>query len=212
MIKITLTETYGGFNITGDYQDFLHLDAAFNYFLIEEATQKEEIMQKRILEFMKAMHNCNQDSNIFFFKYPLPELITDIIIFKYLVKKKENIDEFNENYHEVFLFFSKVIASLKNIVSKRKFDIIYKLMLKGYIDAEAYIKQWFDKLIIDYLNMTKSAREKRLAKVVEGICDWLNFSPEGYEFMQDKVKEEAIKNNCSEEDVVFEEFPTRIDW
>ena len=62
MIKITLTETYGGFNITGEDQDFLKLEDAFNYFLIDNATGKEKLMQNRILEFIKAMPRSSKST------------------------------------------------------------------------------------------------------------------------------------------------------
>lgn len=216
MIKITLTETYGGFEIAGNYNDLEKLGESFHYFFEGNEDLKEKAMRERFLEFLKALQNTYQNKpqndRIYSFKYCLPELVSDIIIFKYFAAKKEHCNQFDENIQEISLFFSEVVASIKDIVSRRKYAQIQNLILKGHMEPETYVKQWHDQLIIKYLSMSKSARQNRLAKVIEGICDWENFDNNGYEFTKEYVKNYCLEHHCKEEDVVLEEYPKKIDW
>ncbi len=213
MIKIELTETYGGFEITGNYEDFKKLDDAFNAFLVEPLDVKEQAMASRLEKFIITMRDTYQEkpTKSASFRYCLPELIVDIMLYKYFAKKNEN-KALVEPAQEIASFYKQAIILLECMVSKRKYAKICDLLIRGHVDGEDYVKQWYDRIIIKYLDMALSARQARLAKVVEGICVWEEFSLSSYEFTKEAVKNYVLEHNCTEEDVVLEEYPNHIDW
>ncbi len=117
MIKVKLTQNYTGFNIEGTFDDFYELYDNISYFLgIEECENVfEEDMRLHILGFLYDLRHAYQGSRnikavdnglsdeqkeyygisksikkdiLYDFDYVVPELLTDVLLFKHFAKNK----------------------------------------------------------------------------------------------------------------------------
>lgn len=61
------------------------------------------------------------------FDYVVPELLTDILLFKHFVKSKnKKISEYDTNYNSVMAFYSKVIDALQEILTENQVKRVRK--------------------------------------------------------------------------------------
>ena len=240
MIKVKLTQNYTGFNIEGTFDDLYELYDNIDYFLgLEECEDIfEEDMRLHILGFLydlrhayqgarniKAVDNVLNDEQkeyygiaksvkkdiLYDFNYVVPELLTDILIFKHFAKGTNNkLSEYDTNYNGVMTFYSKVIDALKEILTEKQVKKVKKLFSESSISERYWLRQWFMMVCIDYLKMTKNKRQKEMMHIITSICESYLYNE--YNEIKNEVKEYAKENNIIETEVEYGEYPEEVEW
>lgn len=240
MIKVKLTQNYTGFNIEGTFDDLYELYDNINCFLgIEECDDSfEEDMRLHILGFLydlrhayqgarniKAVDNGLNDEekewygiektvkkNILYdFDYIVPELLTDILLFKHFAKSKaKKISEYDTNYNSVMTFYSKVIDALQEILTENQVKKVRKILSESVISERYWLRQWFMIVSIDYLKMTKKKRQKEMMHVIESLCD--SYLYDEYHKIKNEVEQYAKENDINETEIEYGEYPEEIEW
>lgn len=240
MIKVKLTQNYTGFNIEGTFDDFYELYDNIDYFLgIEECEDIfEEDMRLHILGFLYDLRHAYQGSRnikvvenhlndeqkeyyginksikkdiLYDFDYVVPELLTDILLFKHFAKtKNKKISEFDTNYNSVMTFYSKVIDALQEILTENQVKKVKKLLSESPISEKYWLRQWFMMVSIDYLKMTKNKRKREIMHIIESLCD--SYLYVEYQEIKKEVQEYAKENNINETEIEYGEYPDEIEW
>lgn len=240
MIKVKLTPNYTGFNIEGTFDDFYELYDSISYFLgIEERKDIfEEDMRLHLLGFLYDLRHAYQGSRnikavdnglgneqkeyygisksikkdiMYDFDYVVPDLLTDILLFKHFSKDKiKKLSEYDINYNNVMLFYSKVIDSLKEVLTENQVKKVKKMLSETSISIKYWLKQWFMIVSIDYLKMTKNKRKKEMMHIIESICD--SYLYEEYHKIKNEVEQYAKENSIFETDVEYGEYPGEVEW
>ena len=183
MIKVKLTKNYTGFNIEGTFDDFYKLYENIYSILGYEQCKDltEEDMRLHILGFLYDLRHAYQGDRYIYtkdnrlcdyhkeiygigksvkkdvmyaFDYVVPELILDILLFKYFALKNKNISKYDSRYNMVMFFYSLVIESLGEILDNDKVNEIKALLDDTFMDETIFFKQWFMKIAIDYIHMS----------------------------------------------------------
>lgn len=240
MIKVKLTPNYTGFNIKGTFDDFYELYDNISYFLgIEECENVfEEDMRLHILGFLYDLRHAYQGSRnikavdnglsdeqkeyygisksikkdiLYDFDYVVPELLTDVLLFKHFSKSKtKKMNEYDTNYNSVITFYSKVIDALKEILTENQVKKVKKILSESVITERNWLRQWFMIVSIDYLKMTKKKRQKEMMHVIESICD--SYLYDDYYRIKKEVEQYAKEHNINENEIEYGEYPEEIDW
>ena len=240
MIKVKLTPNYTGFNIEGTFDDFYELYDNISYFLgIEECENIfEEDMRLHILGFLydlrhayqgsrniKAIENGLSDEQkeyygitkstkkdiLYDFDYVVPELLTDILLFKHFSKSKnKKLSEYDTNYNSVMTFYSKVIDALQEILTENQVKRAKKRLSESSISERYWLKQWFMIVSIDYLKMTKNKRKREMMHIIESLCD--SYLYDEYHQIKIEVEQYAKENNIIETEIEYGEYPEEIEW
>ena len=240
MIKVKLTPNYTGFNIEGTFDDFYELYDNISYFLgIEECENIfEEDMRLHILGFLydlrhayqgsrniKAVENGLSDEQkeyygitkstkkdiLYDFDYVVPELLTDILLFKHFSKSKnKKLSEYDTNYNSVMTFYSKVIDALQEILTENQVKRAKKRLSESSISERYWLKQWFMIVSIDYLKMTKNKRKREMMHIIESLCD--SYLYDEYHQIKIEVEQYAKENNIIETEIEYGEYPEEIEW
>lgn len=240
MIKVKLTQNYAGFNIEGTFNDFYELYDNISYFLgVEECENVfEEDMRLHILGFLYDLRHAYQGSRnikavdnglsdeqkeyygisksikkdiLYNFDYVVPELLTDVLLFKHFAKSKtKKMSEYNTNYNSVITFYSKVIDALKEILTENQVKKVKKVLSESVITERNWLKQWFMIVSIDYLKMTKKKRQKEMMHVIEAICN--SYLYDAYYRIKKEVEQYAKEHNINENEIEYGEYPEEIDW
>ncbi len=240
MIKVKLTQNYTGFNIEGTFDDFYELYDNISYFLgIEECENAfEEDMRLHILGFLYDLRHAYQGSRnikavdnglsdeqkeyygisksikkdiLYDFDYVVPELLTDVLLFKHFAKSKiKKMSEYDTNYNSVITFYSKAIDALKEILTENQVKKVKKILSESVITERNWLKQWFMKVNIDYLKMTKKKRQKEMIYVIESICNSSLY--DDYYRIKKEVEQYAKEHNINENEIEYGEYPEEIDW
>lgn len=240
MIKVKLTQNYVGFNIEGTFDDFYELYDNINYFLGYEECKDifEEDMRLHILGFLydlrhayqgsrniKAVDNSLNDEQkdyygisksikkdiLYDFDYVIPELLTDILLFKHFAKSKnKKISEYDTNYNSVMAFYSKVIDALQEIMTENQIKRAKKRLSESPISERYWLKQWFMIVTIDYLKMTKNKRKREIMHIIESLCD--SYLYDEYYEVKKEVEQYAKENNINETEIEYGDYPKEIEW
>ena len=240
MIKVKLTPNYTGFNIEGTFDDFYELYDNISYFLgIEECENIfEEDMRLHILGFLydlrhayqgsrniKAVENGLSDEQkeyygitkstkkdiLYDFDYVVPELLTDILLFKHFAKSKnKKLNEYDTNYNSVMTFYSKAIDALQEILTENQVKRAKKRLSESSISERYWLKQWFMIVSIDYLKMTKNKRKREMMHIIESLCD--SYLYDEYHQIKNEVEQYAKENNIIETEIEYGEYPEEIEW
>ena len=240
MIKIKLTPNYTGFNIEGTFDDFYELYDNISYFLgIEECENIfEEDMRLHILGFLYDLRHAYQGSRnikavenglseeqkeyygisksikkdiLYDFDYVVPELLTDILLFKHFAKSKnKKLSEYDTNYNSVMTFYSKVIDALQEILTENQVKRAKKRLSESSISERYWLKQWFMIVSIDYLKMTKNKRKMEMMHIIESLCD--SYLYDEYHEIKNEVEQYANENNIIETEIEYGEYPEEIEW
>ncbi len=240
MIKVKLTQNYTGFNIEGTFDDFYELYDNIDYFLGFEECEDilEEDMRLHILGFLydlrhayqgsrniKAVDNSLSDEQkeyyginksikkdiLYDFDYVVPELLTDILLFKHFAKSKnKKISEYDTNYNSVMSFYSKVIDALQEILTENQVKRVKKRLSESPISERYWLKQWFMTVSIDYLKMTKNKRKREMMHIIESLCD--SYLYDEYHEIKNEVEQYAKENNINETEIEYGDYPKEIEW
>ena len=240
MIKVKLTQNYTGFNIEGTFDDFYELYDNIDYFLgIEECEDIfEEDMRLHILGFLYDLRHAYQGSRnikavdnglndeqkeyygisksikndiLYDFDYVVPELLTDILLFKHFAKSKtKKMNEYDTNYNSVMTFYSKVIDALQEILTENQVKRVRKRLSESPISERYWLKQWFMIVSIDYLKMTKNKRKREMMHIIESLCD--SYLYDEYHEIKKEVEQYAKENNIIETEIEYGEYPKEIEW
>lgn len=240
MIKIKLTENFVGFNIVGTFDDFYELyDNISNFLGIEECSDYlEEDMRLHILGFLYDLRHAYQGDReiiavdngltdeekeyfgikksvkqniLYSFNYIVPELITDIVIFKYFAAKNKKKNEYDTNYNSVIAFYSRVIDSLGEILTLAQLNKVRRLLSNYLLGLKkSWTRQWYMILSIDYMKMTKMKRKKELMHTIDKICNFFEYDK--YYQIKNEVEEYAKENNIIVTDVEYGNCPKEIEW
>ncbi|GMA64172.1 hypothetical protein NZD89_02315 [Alicyclobacillus fastidiosus] len=108
------------------------------------------------------------------------------------------------------LFQSLIANCLKEIVTEASFKRIMNLLNKDYTWTDGYTTQYLDLLNIRYLNFEdKEERAKALSTIVKRMVE----KGKEYQEIERDVREMAIANNCSTEDISLSwDYPEQIEW
>lgn len=240
MIKVKLTQNYTGFNIEGTFDDLHELYDNIDYFLgLEECEDIfEEDMRLHILGFLYDLRHAYQGARnikavdnglideqkeyygiaksvkkdiLYDFNYVVPELLTDILIFKHFAKSTNNkLIEYDTNYNGVMTFYSKVIDALQEILTEKQVKRVKKLFSESSISERYWLRQWFMMVCIDYLKMTKNKRQKEMMHIITSICESYLYNE--YQEIKNEVKEYAKENNIIETEIEYGEYPEEVEW
>ena len=242
MLKVELTENYSGVTIYGDYDDFDYLYDSINYLIHEDPiSDKEYTMQNHLYGFLYELRHAYQgqrdavlidnalndntrewfdfkkkditDKNIYFrFNYLLPDLILDMVLINYFIKKvdKKNNDIYNLYINMVNFFYSVVLHSLENLLTEIKFNKIKKGLLNSVITDSMFIPQWFEIISIDYAHMTKKQREKEFMHIMDAIYNYGDYE----EYLKMKIDMEKLckEKNCSLNNLHYDNYPEEMEW
>lgn len=86
------------------------------------------------------------DKNVYYsFNYVLTDLVLDMILIKYFINKidKNVNDVYNSNINMVNYFYSLVLNSLEELLTKTQFNKVKKSLLESTINDRIFIPQWF---------------------------------------------------------------------
>lgn len=240
MIKVKLTPNYTGFNIEGTFDDFYELYDSISYFLgIEECENIfEEDMRLHVLGFLYDLRHAYQGSRnvkavdnglgdetkeyygisksikksiIYDFDCVVPEILTDSLVFKHFAKSRtKKISEYDTNYNNVMLFYSKIIDSLQEILTENQVKKIRKKLSESIISERYWLKQWFMIVSIDYLKMTKNKRKREMMHIIESLCD--SYLYDEYHEIKNEIEQYAKRNSIIETEIKYGEYPEEIEW
>lgn len=240
MIKVKLTPNYTGFNIEGTFDDFYELYDNISYFLGIEVCENifEEDMRLHILGFLYDLRHAYQGSRnikavdnglseeqkeyyginksikkdiLYDFNYVVPELLTDILLFKHFAKSKnKKLGEYDTNYNSVMTFYGKVIDALQEILTENQVKRVRKRLSESSISERYWLKQWFMIVSIDYLKMTKNRRKREMMHIIESLCD--SYLYDEYHQIKNEVEQYAKENNIMETEIEYGEYPEEIEW
>lgn len=240
MIKVKLTENYGGFYIEGTYDDFNELyDSIYEIIGGEElANIIEEDMRLHILGFQYDLRHAYQGSRniiaipnnlsddqkecfgikksvredvLYGFNYLVTDLILDIILIKNFIKKNPSVPNgFNTSYNVVTTFYSKVVDSLGAILTEVQLKKLKKLLITSSIGPTGYLRQWFTRININYINMSKTKRKKEIIHVLKKICEWYNYDE--YDYIKKIVYQYASEHKYVVTDIEIDDYPDNIVW
>ncbi|QSO48389.1 hypothetical protein JZ786_05220 [Alicyclobacillus mengziensis] len=96
-------------------------------------------------------------------------------------------------------------------MTEASFKRILSLLHKDYTWTDGYATQYLDMLNIRYLNMEdKEERTKSLSTLVKRMTE----KGKEYQEIERGVRETAIANNCSTEDIRLSNwhYPEEIEW
>ena len=152
------------------------------------------------------------DKNVYFcFNYLLTDLLLDMVLIKYFIRKidkKEN-DIYNPYVNMVNYFYSLVLQSLEDILTEVKFNEIKNGLLKSIVTDDTYIPQWFEIISIDYINMTKSKREKEFMHIADSIYNYIDYDE--YYVMKKRIEKICNEKNCNLSQLHYN-YPEKIKW
>ena len=116
-------------------------------------------------EYFNLKENEVTDKHACFsFNYLLPDLLLDMVLIKYFINKvckKEN-DIYNPHINMVNYFYSIVLYSLLEMLTKIKFNKVKKGLLESVVSDRIFFPQWFELITVDYAKMTKRKKAKRI--------------------------------------------------
>ena len=145
------------------------------------------------------------------FDYVVPELLTDILLFKHFAKSKnKKLNEYDTNYNSVMTFYSKAIDALQEILTENQVKRAKKRLSESSISERYWLKQWFMIVSIDYLKMTKNKRKREMMHIIESLCD--SYLYDEYHQIKNEVEQYAKENNIIETEIEYGEYPEEIEW
>lgn len=242
MLRVKLTKNYTGVTIDGDYDDLDFLYDSINHLIHgEEENIGEYMMQNHLYGFLYEVRHTYQaqreallienglnkyvreyfnlknkdvtDNNIYFsFNYLLPDILLDMILIKYFIRKvpkKEN-DIYNPYINMVNYFYSLVLNSFEEILTETKFNKVKKGLLDAVISDKIFIPQWFEIISIDYSKMTKKQREKEFMHIADAIYNYNNY--EDYLKMKLDMEKICKDKECTLDDLHYDEYPEELEW
>lgn len=241
MIKTKLTPNYGGVRISGDYYDLNELYDAVAYLINYDAKSiEEEAMQDHLYGFMYDVRHAYQgdreimlvdnglydskrewfgikkrdatDNAVYYeFDYLWPDLLLDIMLAKYFIKKvdiKEN-DIYNSNINLVNYFYAIVLDKANEFLSSKDFKKVRDIIKNNNINEKKFLPQWFELLALNYAKMSKQKRKKEFMQLVDKIYCFLNYDE--YINLQKEITNECKANNCNICDIDYDDcFPREI--
>jgi len=121
---------------------------------------------------------------------------------------KKNL--WDANIANARLFQALVANCLKEAVTDASFKRIMNILHKDYTWTDGYATQYLDLLNIRYLEIgDKEERGKALSTMVKRMVE----KGKEYQGIERDVREMAIANNCSTEDISLSwEYPEEIEW
>lgn len=153
------------------------------------------------------------EHNMYFsFNYLLPDIFLDMMIIRDFmgnVDKKVN-DFYNPYINMVNYFYSSVLHSLEEFLTKIKFNKIKKGLLESVVIESMFIPQWFEIISVDYAKMTKKQREKEFMHIMDAIYNYRDY--EDYLKMKIDMEKLCKEKHCSLDDLHYENYPEEIEW
>ena len=164
-------------------------------------------------EYFNLKENEVTDKNLCFsFNYLLPDLLLDMVLIKYFINKvckKEN-DIYNPHINMVNYFYSIVLYSLLEMLTKIKFNKVKKGLLESVVSDRIFFPQWFELITVDYAKMTKEKRQKEFMHIADAIYDYGHYKD--YCDMKLDIQKLCEEKNCTLDDIHYDNFPEKIEW
>ena len=164
-------------------------------------------------EYFNLKENEVTDKNVCFsFNYLLPDLLLDMVLIKYFINKvckKEN-DIYNPHINMVNYFYSIVLYSLLEMLTKIKFNKVKKGLLESVVSDRIFFPQWFELITVDYAKMTKEKRQKEFMHIADAIYDYGHYKD--YCDMKLDIQKLCEEKNCTLDDIQYDNFPEKIEW
>lgn len=164
-------------------------------------------------EYFNLKENEVTDKNVCFsFNYLLPDLLLDMVLIKYFINKvckKEN-DIYNPHINMVNYFYSIVLYSLLEMLTKIKFNKVKKGLLESVVSDRIFFPQWFELITVDYAKMTKEKRQKEFMHIADAIYDYGHYKD--YCDMKLDIQKLCVEKNCTLDDIHYDNFPEKIEW
>lgn len=164
-------------------------------------------------EYFNLKENEVTDKNVCFsFNYLLPDLLLDMVLIKYFINKvckKEN-DIYNPHINMVNYFYSIVLYSLLEMLTKIKFNKVKKGLLESVVSDRIFFPQWFELITVDYAKMTKEKRQKEFMHIADAIYDYGHYKD--YCDMKLDIQKLCEEKNCTLDDIHYDNFPEKIEW
>lgn len=164
-------------------------------------------------------HNSNvkiTHSLYYEFIYSVPDFIYTLLLFNYFNSKnypKDDVDNsfcVEDNY--VKTFFSIAITSLKSVLTKKKFAEVKKILSNSLIEPKNFINPLYETVIIDYLNSSKTERQKKLFDMIITLGSIEeDIKNDKLKTLVNKLYEEAKSHDCSINDFNCD-YPEKIIW
>lgn len=169
-------------------------------------------MNEHIRERFEVQKKVEDVNAYYYFNYPLVDLVLDMLLIKHFINfnisKKEN-HEYNKDLNLVKYFYSLVLNSLKEILTPNRWDRIRKDIQKEKIIEKVFIPQWFEKILLDYIKMSKSKRQREIMHVLDEIIHYLDYDE--YDLMLLDLEKISKEKNRSIDDFHYD-FPEKVEW
>lgn len=237
MLRVKVTENLGGINICGDFDDLNQLYESI-YYLIDYDTKNdnEYLLQDHLYAFLYDVRHCYQGDwnielfnnylssnnikyigikksnispkNIYYsFNYLIPDAILDMIIIKYFINRKNDINNSNINF--IKYFYSLIMETLTNILTKQNYNETKYTITNTNIDKYTYNHLWYERISINYSKMSKTKRKKEFMNIINQICKYNEY--EGYKILnKDLKKYKKEKQNIK--DIHYDDYIDNINW
>lgn len=107
-------------------------------------------------------------------------------------------------------FYSLVFNSLEKFLTEKRFNKVKKGIMNAIVYEKLYISQWFERVSIDYIKMNKKQREKEFMHIMDRIYNYMEY--EDYYNMKKSLEKFCTDNDCTLDDVHYEDYPEGIEW
>ncbi len=227
MLRVKVTENLGGINICGDFDDLNQLYESISYLIYYNTNNDNEyLLQDHLYAFLYDIRHCyqgdrnielfdnnlpnNKISNIYSknlyysFNYLIPDAILDMIIIKYFINRKNDINNSNINF--INYFYSLIMESLSTILTKQNYNKAKYTITNTNIDKYTYNHLWYERISINYSKMSKTKRKKEFMNIVNQICKYNEY--EEYQILNKDLKK--YKQNII--DIHYEDYIENINW
>ncbi len=241
MLKVTLTENYAGFTISGDHEDLESLYGAISYLVDGDTKGKEEyLMQNHIYAFLYDLRHAHQGqrevcfvdnyldddtkewfgiketdvtrNNLYYsFNYLIPQLLLDMIIIKHFIKKVP--DKSKDVYNTNINLVNYFYSLVLNSFGNMLTPIQINKIKKGMLNANIYDKLFFPQWfeLID-IDYMKMGKSKRKNEIMHIADKIYNFYDYSeYTKERNKMLKYCKENNCTLDDIGYD-YPEELEW
>ena len=242
MLKVKLTENYGGVTIYGDFDDLDYLYEAIIYLIRDEAKDIHEYaMQEHLYAFLYEVRHTYQgqrdvelvdngvsenqrkwlnlkkqdvtDNNLYLcFNYLLPDLILDMILVKHFIKK---IDKKNNDEYNSYINMVNYFYSIAlSSLEKELTKIKFNKIKKGIKEAIINPNKFIPQWFeIISINYANMTKKQREKELIPVMEAIYNFEKhEKYFDFKKDIEKICKEKNCNINNLYYENYPEEIEW
>ena len=242
MLKVELTENYGGVTIYGDYNDLDHLYDSINYLIHGEPKNiGEYTMQNHLYGFLYDVRHAYQgqrgmelvdnylsdstrewfnvkkkdvtDKNVCFcFNYLLTDLLLDMVLIKYFIYRVDKKE--NDIYNPHINMVNFYYSIVLNALTGLLTETRFNKVKKGLLDSVISDKIFIPQWFeIISLDYANMNKEQRKKEFMHMADAIYNYGDyEDYLKMKIDMEKLCEEKNCTLDGLHYEDYPEDIEW